>query len=129
MLLTSLLDPEEYPAAEIVALYHERWEIELGYDEIKTHMLARQETIRSKTPQGVRQEIWGIAIAYNLVRLEMERAADEAKVEPTRISFVYALSLVCREWQRATAPRAACPPWPPRPSPNTSRRHPGWSHD
>ena len=70
-------------------------------------MLARQETIRSKTVTGVRQEIWGIAIAYNLVRLEMERAADEAKVEPTRISFVYALSLVCREWERANAPRAA----------------------
>jgi hypothetical protein len=107
VLLTSLLDPMQYPAAELVALYHERWEIEIGYDEIKTHMLARQETIRSKTPQGVRQEIWGIAIAYNLVRLEMERAADEAKVEPTRISFVYALSLICREWQRANAPRAA----------------------
>jgi hypothetical protein len=107
VLLTSLLDSEQYPAAEIVALYHERWEIELGYDEIKTHLLARQETIRSKTPQGVRQELWGIAIAYNLVRLEMERAADEAKVEPNRISFVYALSLVCREWQRACAPRAA----------------------
>jgi hypothetical protein len=107
VLLTSLLDPEQYPADEIVAMYHERWEIELGYDEIKTHMLARQETIRSKTPQGVRQEIWGIAIAYNLVRLEMERAAVEAKVEPNRISFVYALSLVCREWQRASAPRAA----------------------
>lgn len=107
VLLTSLVDSERYSAAEIVALYHERWEIELGYDEIKTHMLARQETIRSKTPQGVRQEIWGIAIAYNLVRLEMERAAAEAKVEPNRISFVYALSLVCREWQRACAPRAA----------------------
>ena len=107
VLLTSLVDSERYPAAEIVALYHERWEIELGYDEIKTHMLARQETIRSKTPQGVRQELWGIAIAYNLVRLEMERAASEAKVEPNRISFVYALSLVCREWQRACAPRAA----------------------
>jgi len=107
VVLTSLLDPVQYPASEIVALYHERWEIELGYDEIKTHMLARQETIRSKTVTGVRQEIWGIAIAYNLVRLEMERAADEAKVEPTRISFVYALSLVCREWERANAPRAA----------------------
>jgi hypothetical protein len=107
VLLTSLLDPEQYPAAELVDLYHERWEIELGYDEIKTHMLARQEAIRSKTPEGVRQEIWGIAIAYNLVRLEMERAADEAGVEPSRISFVYSLSLVCREWQRACAPRAA----------------------
>jgi hypothetical protein len=107
VLLTSLLDSDQYPAEEIVAMYHERWEIELGYDEIKTHMLARQETIRSKKPQGVRQEIWGIAIAYNLVRLEMERAAAEAKVEPNRISFIYALSLICREWQRACAPRAA----------------------
>ena len=66
VVLTSLLDADRYPAAELVELYHERWEIELGYDEIKTHMLARQETIRSKTPDGVRQEIWGIAIAYNL---------------------------------------------------------------
>lgn len=107
MVLTSLLDADHYPAAEFVELYHERWEIELGYDEIKTHMLARQETIRSKTPDGVRQEIWGIAIAYNLVRLEMERAAAEAKVAPNRISFVYTLALVCREWQRASAPRAA----------------------
>jgi len=93
-LLTSLLDPKAYPAAEIVALYHERWEIELGYDEIKTHMLAREETIRSRTPAGVRQEIWGIALAYNLVRVEMQRTAQEAGVEPTRISFVNALALV-----------------------------------
>jgi hypothetical protein len=107
VVLTSLLDADQYPAAELVELYHERWEIELGYDEIKTHMLARQETIRSKTPDGVRQEIWGVAIAYNLVRLEMERAAAEAKVAPNRISFVYTLALVCREWQRASAPRAA----------------------
>jgi hypothetical protein len=107
VLLTSLVDAERYPAGELIALYHERWELEVAYDEIKTHMLARQETIRSKTPWGVRQEIWGIAIAYNLVRLEMEKAADEARVEPTRISFVAALALVSREWQRATAPRAA----------------------
>ena len=107
VLLTSLLDSERYPAKEIIALYHERWELEVAYDEIKTHMLARQETIRSKTPWGVRQEIWGIAIAYNLVRLEIERAAAEAAVAPNRISFVGALALVCREWQRASAPRAA----------------------
>jgi hypothetical protein len=90
-----------------VALYQERWEIELGYDEIMTHMLAREEAIRSKTPQGVHQELWGIAIAYNLVRLEMERAADEAKVEPTRISFVHALAMVRLEWYWASVPRAA----------------------
>lgn len=98
VLLTSLLDSKKYPAEEIVQLYHERWEIELGYDEIKTHLLDRQEAIRSRTPQGVRQEVWGILLAYNLVRVEMERAADEAGVEPTRISFVNALSLIRTAW-------------------------------
>jgi hypothetical protein len=97
-LLTSLLDAERYPADEIVALYHERWELELGFDEIKTHLLAREETIRSRTPAGVRQELWGIGLAYNLVRLEMERAADEAGVEPTRLSFVSALTLIRNAW-------------------------------
>lgn len=93
-LLTSLVDAERYPAAELIKLYHERWELELGYDEIKTHMLARREAIRSKTPAGVRQELWGIALAYNLVRVEMERIAQYAKVPPTRISFVTTLELV-----------------------------------
>ncbi len=98
VLLTSLLDPATCPAAEIVGLYHERWELELGYDEIKTEMLDREETLRSRSPAGVRQEIWGVLIAYNLVRLEMEGVADEAHVEPTRISFVVALRLICDEW-------------------------------
>ena len=97
-LLTSLLDPVAYPAEEVIALYHERWELEIGYDEIKTHLLDRQEAIRSKTPSGVRQELWGIGLAYNLVRLEMERAADEAGVPPRRISFVNALALIRNAW-------------------------------
>jgi hypothetical protein len=98
VLLTSLVDANAYPASEIAALYHERWEIELGYDEIKTEMLDREEAIRSKTPDGVRQELWGILIAYNLIRLEMEHVASAAKVEPTRISFVNAMRLICDEW-------------------------------
>ena len=97
-LLTSLLDAEQYPADEIAALYHERWELELGYAEIKTHMLEREETLRSKSPAAVTQEIWGVLLAYNLVRLEMERVADEAGVEPTRISFVASLHLIVDEW-------------------------------
>jgi hypothetical protein len=105
--LTSLVDPVAFPADELIAVYHERWELELGYDEIKTHMLAREETIRSRTPDGVRQEIWGIALAYNLVRVEMERAADEAKVEPTRISFVNALALVRYTWLISSTPPLA----------------------
>ena len=98
VLLTSLLDPLCYPPAEIVALYHERWEIELGYDEVKTEMLERQEAIRSRRPPGVGQELWGVAIAYNLVRLEMARIAEEAGVPPTQISFVMALRLIRDEW-------------------------------
>jgi len=97
-LLTSLLDAERYPAAEIAELYHERWEIELGYDEIKTEMLDREEAIRSQSSARIRQEIWGILLAYNLVRLEMERVAAEAGVPPTRISFITSLHLICDEW-------------------------------
>src|ERR1700712_1442671 len=70
LLLTSLRDPNEYPATEIADLYHERWELELGYDEIKTELLEREETIRSRKPDGVKQELWGIFLAYNLIRLE-----------------------------------------------------------
>lgn len=94
VLLTSLLDPEKYPAAEIADLYHERWELELGYDEIKTHTLEREEAIRSKSPERVAQEVWGLAIAYNLVRHEMEAVAENQKVPPSRISFRGSLRLI-----------------------------------
>lgn len=104
-LLTSLLDPVEYPAEELIALYHERWETEIGYDEIKTHLLNSEESIRSKTPAGVRQELWGIAIAYNLVRVEMERVAKEASLPPTRISFVASLAMIREEFMWLASPR------------------------
>jgi hypothetical protein len=98
-LITSLLDADKYPAKEIVDLYHERWELELAYDEIKTEMLdGAAAPLRSKSPVGIRQEVWGLLIAYNLVRLEMERVADQAKVKPTRISFTMVLDMVCNEW-------------------------------
>jgi hypothetical protein len=97
-LLTSITDAKQFPVDELVELYHERWEIELGYDEIKTEMLDREEAIRSKSPTGVYQEMWGLFLAYNLIRLEMERAAAEAHVEPTRISFVTSMRLIIDEW-------------------------------
>lgn len=93
-LITSMLDPHKYPAKEIAGLYHERWEIELGYDEIKTHMLEREESLRSRKPDGVLQEIAGIGIAYNLVRVEMARVATQLDIAPTRISFRHALMLI-----------------------------------
>jgi hypothetical protein len=98
-LLTSLLDPRAYPAAEIAELYHERWELELGFDEIKTHALEREEALRSRAPERVRQELWGLAIAYNLVRLHMQHVAQRAAVSPTRISFRHALLLLRGFWQ------------------------------
>lgn len=101
-LLTSLLDAKRYPATELRVLYHERWEIELGFGEIKTDMLQRLETIRSRSPETVTQELWGLLLAYNLVRLEMERVAQETGVAPTRISFIAALRLVVDEWSWST---------------------------
>ena len=94
VLLTSLLDPATYPAREIVELYHERWELEIGFDEVKTHTLERTETLRSKSPQRVLQELWGLAIAYNLVRLEMLQVANRLNLPPSRISFRHSLMLV-----------------------------------
>jgi hypothetical protein len=110
-LLTSLLDPAHYPADEIRELYHERWELELGYDELKTEMLQREETIRSKSPEAVAQELWGVLLAYNPVRLEMEQIADEAGVAPVRVSFIAALRLIVEErgWATITASPGAIP--------------------
>ena len=102
ILLTSLLDPVAYPAAEIIALYHERWELELGFDEVKTHTLERQEALlRCKAPERVTQELWGLALAYNLVRLAMARVARQAGVSPTRISYRHALNFIRLFWLSA----------------------------
>jgi hypothetical protein len=86
-LFTSLLEPRAYPAREVIALYHKRWEIEIAYDEIKTHTLEREETLRSRNPELVLQEIYGLLLAYNLVRVLMARAARQAGVEPYRMSY------------------------------------------
>ncbi|HTP52127.1 MAG TPA: hypothetical protein VMK42_15640 [Anaeromyxobacteraceae bacterium] len=65
---------------------------------MKAEMLDRQEAIRSRRPAGIAQELWGIALGYNLVRLEMMRIAEEAEVSPNQISFVMALRLIRDEW-------------------------------
>src|SRR5271155_1025430 len=93
-LLSPLIDPEAYPAVEVRALYHERWEIELAYDEVKTHTLDREESLRSKSPERVRQELWGLLIAYNLVRRHMEQFATQRRLSPLRVSYRGALLLV-----------------------------------
>jgi len=100
-LLTSLLDPVAYPAREIVELYHERWELELAYDEIKTHTLEREEALRSQQPERLRQELWGLALGYNLVRLHMERVANALELPPTRLSYRHSLQLIRIFWLTA----------------------------
>ena len=108
-LLTSLVDPKRYPACELIERYHERWEIELGYGEIKTRMMEQtHRPLRSKSPERVYQEVWGLLIAYNLVRREMERIADEAAVKPTRISFALVHRMICNEflWCSISSPGA-----------------------
>lgn len=97
-LLTSLLDANEYPAAEIAELYHERWELETAFDEIKTHTLEREEALRSREPERVRQEVWGLAIGYNLVRLEMEHVADQTGIPPRQLSYRHSLMLIRNFW-------------------------------
>lgn len=94
ILLTSLMDRRKFKATEIAACYLRRWEVETGYREIKQTMLGGPLTLRSQDPEGISQEIWGALIAYNLVRLEMARAALEAKAQPTDLSFIRALHYI-----------------------------------
>ena len=92
--ITSLLEPEKYPLESILNIYWQRWEIEEGYGELKQTQLQSKITLRSRFASGVKQELWGVLIAYNLIRLEMLEIAIEAKVEPNRISFTAAISLI-----------------------------------
>ena len=77
--LTSLTDPLRFPASELMELYQNRWEIELGYREMKHSLQQHRLTLRSKKPDGVRQELWGLVLAYNLLRYQMVRMAASLK--------------------------------------------------
>ena len=106
VLLTSLLDRRRFKAEALAECYRRRWEIETSYRELKQSMLGEALTLRSQQPEGIEQEIWGALIAYNLVRLEMAKAAIEAKVEPTDLSFLRALHILQHEmiWAVGMAP-------------------------
>jgi hypothetical protein len=94
-LVTTLLDAEKYPARELIGLYHQRWEIEIANDEWKTHQLGRPVSVRSLTPAGVIQEIYGLLLAYNAVRGLMHDAAMAEGLDPRRLSFVHAARVLC----------------------------------
>jgi len=90
-LATTLLNPRVAPALALISLYHERWEIELVLDEIKTHERASRKVLRSKTPEGVRQELYGIYLAHYAVRALLAQAAIETGLDPDRLSFTAGL--------------------------------------
>ncbi|MDE9496088.1 IS4 family transposase [Xenorhabdus bovienii] len=96
--ITSMECPVTYPLKEILNVYWERWETETGYSELKQRQLNNTAILRSQTRTGIYQELWGILIAYNLVRLEMSRMAKDYGVEPLRISFINALRLIQDEF-------------------------------
>jgi hypothetical protein len=96
-LVTTVLDPAAAPAAELAALYHERWEIEGALDELKTHLRGARVVLRSKTPELVRQEFWGLLLAHFAVRGLMHEAALRADEDPDRLSFQHAVRVVRRK--------------------------------
>jgi hypothetical protein len=94
-LLTTLVDAEQAPAIELVMAYHERWEFELMVDELTTHQrVGDRRPLRSQKPVGVVQELYALLIAHYAVRALIHASAQEAAVDPDRISFVRALRLV-----------------------------------
>ena len=105
-LITTILDPAQAPAQELAALYHERWEIETALDELKTHLRGAQIVLRSKTPELVEQEFWGLLMAHYAIRGLMHEAALKADEDPDRLSFQHSVHVV----QRHMARFAAIPP-------------------
>jgi Insertion element 4 transposase N-terminal/Transposase DDE domain len=102
-LITTILDPKQAPAKEVAALYHERWEIETAFDELKTHLRGAQIVLRSKTPELVRQEFYGLLMAHFAIRGLMHEAALRAGEDPDRISFVHSSRVVQRRMARFVA--------------------------
>ena len=96
--LTSMVDPMLYPKSDIVGLYEYRWEIELGYREQKQYMLGNRLTLRSRLPELVKQELWGVLLTYNLVRFQMTQMCMTLKGDylPYQLSFNGALAHVMR---------------------------------
>jgi len=92
-LCTTLLDPAEVSAVDLAAAYTQRWEIELAFDELKTHQRGPRTVLRSKSPDLVLQEIWGHLCCHYAIRSLMAQAATHSGHDPDRVSFVAALRI------------------------------------
>ncbi|MBN2288860.1 MAG: IS4 family transposase [Candidatus Glassbacteria bacterium] len=99
-LFTTILEPEKAPARELGALYHERWEIETAFDELKTHLRGSQIVLRSKTPALVKQEFYGFLLAHYAIRGLMHEAALKEDTDPDTLSFIHAVRVIRRKLPR-----------------------------
>jgi hypothetical protein len=113
-LFTTLLDPDEAPAHELAHAYAQRWEIELAFDELKTHQRGPRTVLRSKSPDLVEQEIWGQLCCHYAIRTLMADTARHAGRDPDRVSFVAA--------DASMAPQTGPSP-PLAPADRTADRH------
>ncbi|MEV7028093.1 IS4 family transposase [Kitasatospora sp. NPDC093558] len=96
-LITTILDHEAAPAAELAALYNQRWEIETALDELKTHQRGPGQVLRSRSPEGVEQEVWGHLLVHHAIRQLMHAAAQKIDTDPDRLSFTRSLRLARRQ--------------------------------
>lgn len=100
---TTILDEQAAPAADLAALYHQRWEIETAFDELKVHLRGARIVLRSKTPDLVTQELYGLLLAHFAVRALMHEAALEADLDPDRLSFLHSVRVIRRKAITAAA--------------------------
>ena len=101
-LLTTIIDAAAAPADELAALYAQRWEIESTFDELKTHQRGPRVVLRSKTPDGVRQEVYGYLCVHYAIRALMHTAADDHGLDPDRISFTRSIQAARRSVRTQT---------------------------
>lgn len=115
VLLTTLLDAVAQPARALILLYHERWEIELAFDEQKTHQspwrVTKPADLRSETPLGVLQEMYALSIGHYVMRGLMARAAQPEGLDPDRLSFVGCLAVLRTRLPEFPAQAAAQAGW------------------
>jgi len=109
-LFSTILDPAQASATELVAAYARRWEIELALDELKTHQRGPRTVLRSKSPELVLQEIWGHLCCHYAIRTLMADAAQHSGHDPDRMSFVAALGDHTASSSAPRAPRRSCFP-------------------
>ena len=96
-LITTILDPEAATALELAAAYQQRWEYEMSLREIEAQLLEPGQGLRSKTPELIRQEFWGLLLTHYAIRALMTDAADTAELDPDQLSYIRTLNIVRRQ--------------------------------